>query len=201
MYRIGAAASYIASGAAAAGSGWHVYVVETRSGKLYTGITTDITRRLRQHAGHIKGGAKSMRGDPPVRLRYAETAENRSVATRREMAIKSLSKREKTRLVAAGSGGGGGETSQKNTGSSRGIAAEFFEHDEKYGGGGGVVALPAEELEALDPFLRTGADALGSDVGTTATPGSLVQPVERKKRQQLEREQRMFPKEGIIEDE
>ena len=138
-----------------------------------------------------------MRGDPPVKLRYAETAENRSVATRREMAIKSLSRQEKMRLV--GSGGCGGDGSQKSTGPIRGSAAAFFEDGEKHGGGGGV-ALPAEELATLDPFLRAGDKALGSDLGTAAAPES---PVQRERKQQQQQQQDlhkcMFLKE-VIED-
>ena len=88
------------SAALASGTpGWYVYVLETRSGKLYSGITVDVPRRVAQHAGARRGGARSLRGDPPVRLRYAETAETRSAATKRETALKRLTRAEKLRLV------------------------------------------------------------------------------------------------------
>jgi|TARA_B110000971_G_scaffold29854_1_gene26898 putative endonuclease len=80
-------------------TGWFVYVVETKSGKLYTGVTIDVKRRLEQHAGWKAGGAKALRGDPPVRLRYAETAVDRSQATRREIAIKKMPRAKKLELV------------------------------------------------------------------------------------------------------
>ena len=90
-----------ATAAFAAAGGWHVYVVETKSGKFYTGITTDITRRLQQHAGVRKGGAKALRGDPPVRLRYTEPADDRSGASRREAALKKLTRTQKLALCAS----------------------------------------------------------------------------------------------------
>ena len=79
--------------------GWLVYVVETKGGKLYTGITVSLRRRMEQHAGTRTGGAKAFRLDPPARLRYAETAVNRAEATRREMAIKKLRRADKLALI------------------------------------------------------------------------------------------------------
>lgn len=96
--------------AAAASKPWHVYIVETKSGKLYSGITVDVRRRIEQHCGKRAGGAKSLRGDPPVRLRYAETAPDRSSATRREMAIKRLPRAEKLRLIDGLAGPAADET-------------------------------------------------------------------------------------------
>ena len=157
MHRIAATASLAAAAAAAAAAGassggggrWHVYVVETMSGKLYTGISTDVTRRLRQHAGLQKGGAKALRGDPPKRQRYAETAENRSTATRREIALKKLPHAEKMRLVAEGER----LTKKRAAG---GLLEGMGGLGE--GGGGGVVALAADELAALDPFRNIDDD-------------------------------------------
>ena len=79
--------------------GWFVYVVETKSGKLYTGVTVDVKRRLEQHQGIRAGGAKALRGDPPVKLRYAETAADRSKATKRESEIKRMPRCKKLELV------------------------------------------------------------------------------------------------------
>ena len=37
---------------------YYIYTLRCADGSLYTGITTDVKRRMRQHLGHIKGGAK-----------------------------------------------------------------------------------------------------------------------------------------------
>lgn len=74
-----------------------VYVVECDDGTFYTGYTTDVERRVREHdAGE---GAKYTRGRTPVTLRHVEEFETRSAAMSREYAIKRLSRREKERLV------------------------------------------------------------------------------------------------------
>lgn len=74
-----------------------VYIIECADGTLYTGYTTDIKRRLREHnEGH---GAKYTRGRTPVELRHVETFHSRSSALQREAAIQQLSRTEKDRLV------------------------------------------------------------------------------------------------------
>jgi putative endonuclease len=76
---------------------WHVYIIECDDGSLYTGITTDLTKRLTAHnAGR---GAKYTKSRRPVQLRYSEAAQDRSHASQREYAIKSLSKSAKTKLM------------------------------------------------------------------------------------------------------
>ena len=77
---------------------WFVYILSCRDGSLYTGITTDCVRRLAQH--NAGNGAKYTRAKLPVQLVYQERAENRSQATKREMAIKKLTRQQKQRLVA-----------------------------------------------------------------------------------------------------
>ena len=80
-------------------SGWQVYIIESSDSKLYTGITTDITLRWQQHqAGK---GARFFRGRQPRRLCYLESCSNRSEASKREAAIKQLSRTEKLALIAA----------------------------------------------------------------------------------------------------
>ena len=75
----------------------YVYVVECRDGSYYTGYTTDVQRRVAEHdAGE---GAKYTRGRTPVDLVYTESFESRSAAMSREYEIKSLSRRQKERLV------------------------------------------------------------------------------------------------------
>ncbi len=76
----------------------YVYVVECADGSLYTGYTTDVKRRVREHdAGE---GAKYTRGRTPVELRHVETFASRSAAQSREHEIKALSRAQKERLVA-----------------------------------------------------------------------------------------------------
>ena len=101
LARAAAALSVSAASAGAKRGGWFVYVVETKSGKLYSGITVDVKRRIEQHSGVRVGAAKALRGDPPVRLRYAETAADRSEATKREMTIKRMPRAKKLELVEA----------------------------------------------------------------------------------------------------
>lgn len=78
---------------------WFVYVIESRSGKFYTGVATDVNRRFRQHAGGLKGGAKFFRSDPPALLLYEESFPDRSSAQKRESQIKSYSRRQKEFLI------------------------------------------------------------------------------------------------------
>lgn len=81
---------------------WFVYIIEAANGKFYTGITTDIERRLRQHRQQQNGGARFFRTSPPRKLVYQETQPDRSSASRREAAIKKLSRQAKLALIQAG---------------------------------------------------------------------------------------------------
>ena len=80
-------------------SSWYVYILECADGSLYTGITTDLERRLREH-NEGKLGARYTRARRPVSLRYSATFENRSEASVEEAKIKKLSRRKKLELVA-----------------------------------------------------------------------------------------------------
>ena len=74
-----------------------VYIVRCADGTLYTGWTTDVTRRVAQHnAGR---GARYTRMRRPVALVYREEMPDRSTAMRREAAIKKLDRERKERLV------------------------------------------------------------------------------------------------------
>lgn len=77
--------------------GWFVYMLRCGDGSLYTGSTTDVTRRLREHQSGT--GAKYTRSRPPVALVYTEPAADRAAAQRREAAIKRLPHREKLNLL------------------------------------------------------------------------------------------------------
>lgn len=75
----------------------YVYVLECADGSFYTGYTTDVERRVREHdAGK---GAKYTRGRTPVELQHTEAYETKSDAMSREYEIKQLSRAQKERLV------------------------------------------------------------------------------------------------------
>ena len=79
---------------------WTVYIIRADDDSLYTGITTDLQRRWLQHSG-LRGGAKFFRGRKPLALVYAEPGHDRSSASRREAAIKRLSRPAKEILLSA----------------------------------------------------------------------------------------------------
>ena len=77
---------------------WSVYLVRCRDGSLYTGITTDLVRRL---AAHNSGTAsRYTRSRRPVRVVHEETGFNHSTALKREAAIKRLPRQKKLALLA-----------------------------------------------------------------------------------------------------
>jgi len=78
---------------------WTVYMLRTRAGSLYTGITTDVARRLEEHRSGARG-AKSLRGKGPLALVYQYPAPDRSTASRLEARIKKLTRPEKEALLA-----------------------------------------------------------------------------------------------------
>ncbi len=74
---------------------WYVYILQCADNSLYTGITTDVTRRLTEHNNDNKLAAKYTRVRRPVKLVYQEKLESRSLATKREAEIKKLKRDEK----------------------------------------------------------------------------------------------------------
>lgn len=77
---------------------WYLYLIETAAGALYTGITTDVDRRLAEHrAGR---GAKALRGKGPLVLLYHECVGDHGEALRREAAVKRLSAAAKRQWLA-----------------------------------------------------------------------------------------------------
>lgn len=77
---------------------WQVYIIRCSDDSLYTGITTDIARRFRQHAAGR--GARYFWGRQPLGVVYLETEHSRSSAARREASIKAMKRAEKALLVA-----------------------------------------------------------------------------------------------------
>ncbi|ENT8193660.1 GIY-YIG nuclease family protein [Salmonella enterica subsp. enterica serovar Worthington] len=74
-----------------------MYLIRTADNALYTGITTDVARRYRQH--QTGKGAKALRGKGELTLAFAAQVGDRSLALRIEYRIKQLTKRQKERLV------------------------------------------------------------------------------------------------------
>ncbi len=79
---------------------WSVYVLRCADGSLYTGVTTDLERRLRQH--NDGSGAAYTRSRLPVSLAWHEDAADRPAALRRELQIKSLRRSAKLSLIGPG---------------------------------------------------------------------------------------------------
>ena len=80
---------------------WCVYLLRCADGTLYTGITTDVARRVEEHNGNGGPGARYTRSRRPVELVYVESAADRAEASRREAAIKRLDRAGKLRLCAS----------------------------------------------------------------------------------------------------
>ena len=78
---------------------WYMYVLICADNSLYCGITTNLKRRLKQHNGELKGGAKYTRGRSPCRFVYIKKAMNRSIASKLEYQFKQLSRKNKIDLI------------------------------------------------------------------------------------------------------
>ena len=76
---------------------WYLYILRCADGTLYTGITTDVEKRLQQHQSGK--GAKYTRGRSPLELVYREECGTHSDALKREYAVKSLNREQKEQLV------------------------------------------------------------------------------------------------------
>ena len=86
---------------------WNVYIVRCADGSLYTGVATDVTRRIAEHNGNGTRGARYTRARRPVNLVYQEPAASRSEAGQREYAIKQVNRTAKQALIARGGGNAG----------------------------------------------------------------------------------------------
>ena len=76
---------------------WYLYILRCGDGSLYTGITTDVPRRLEAH--RQGKGAKYTRGRAPLILCYQEKCGTHSEALKRELAVKALTRAEKEALI------------------------------------------------------------------------------------------------------
>jgi putative endonuclease len=76
---------------------WIIYIVQCRDGSLYTGITTDLKKRLKRH--NEGRASKYTRAKKPVKLVYSKTSNSESAARKREIDIKKLSHINKMKLI------------------------------------------------------------------------------------------------------
>lgn len=79
---------------------WYVYMLHCRDGTLYTGVTTDLQRRLQEH-NRGGQGARYTRARRPVTLAYHEMTASRATACRRERELKQLTRGQKQRLISS----------------------------------------------------------------------------------------------------
>ncbi|HSX20978.1 MAG TPA: GIY-YIG nuclease family protein [Gammaproteobacteria bacterium] len=78
---------------------WYVYIIRCADRSLYTGITTDVTRRVREHCAQGKRTAKYLRGKAPLKLVLQLAIGNKDVALQVEYKIKQLSKAQKEAMI------------------------------------------------------------------------------------------------------
>ena len=81
---------------------YFVYMLRCEDGSVYTGITTDMARRWREHTGTDGKGAKYTRRHPPVKVLSLWQCEGRGAASRLEYRIKQLPKPRKEELAQNG---------------------------------------------------------------------------------------------------
>ncbi len=80
---------------------WYLYIIKCRDGSLYTGISTDVKRRLAAHRDNK--GAKYLRGRGPLSLVFSKKIGSRALALKVESMVKKLPKHKKERLIRTGS--------------------------------------------------------------------------------------------------
>jgi putative endonuclease len=81
---------------------WFVYVVRCADGTLYTGIASDVERRIAEHLKANGKGAKYLRGRAPLELVFMQVCESRGAALSLESRMKGLSKAEKEEAIRCG---------------------------------------------------------------------------------------------------
>ena len=82
---------------------WYLYILKCSNNTYYTGVTTDIERRLKEHNNKQLRGSKYAKARIPVELVYQETHPDRSRAQKREYQIKQLTRAKKEELIKDGS--------------------------------------------------------------------------------------------------
>lgn len=79
---------------------WHIYMIKTRLDTLYTGVTTDVARRFKEHCSGNKRSARYLKGKGPLELVWHQVVGTKSAALQYEYRVKQLSKAEKQRLIS-----------------------------------------------------------------------------------------------------
>ena len=77
---------------------WYVYMITNQKGHLYTGITTDLKRRLNEHL-NSPSGAKFFHFGQAQKIVFSKKCNNRSEASKLEARIKKMSRKKKLDLV------------------------------------------------------------------------------------------------------
>ena len=80
---------------------YYIYILSCQDGSLYTGITPDLKRRMRQHWGLCRGGAKYTRSHPPQALCGLWETDDHTAAAQFEIYCKQLSRQKKQALLAS----------------------------------------------------------------------------------------------------
>jgi len=79
---------------------WFLYLIRSRDGSLYTGITTDVKRRFREHQDGGRKGSKYLRGKAPLELVLKREIKSKSLALKVENIVKRMTKTEKEMFVS-----------------------------------------------------------------------------------------------------
>jgi putative endonuclease len=77
---------------------WHLYILQCSDRTFYTGITTDVDRRVNEH-NSMPVGAKYTRCRRPVELVYAKRFKTRQLAMKEELRVKKLAREDKMKLI------------------------------------------------------------------------------------------------------
>ena len=83
-------------------SDWYLYLIRCRDSTLYTGISTDVDRRLAQHQGEGSTGSRYLKGRGPLNLVFKEKVGSKSLALKLEHRVKKMSKARKEKLIKVG---------------------------------------------------------------------------------------------------
>ena len=81
---------------------WHLYILKCSDGSLYTGVSTDVARRFKEHRDGK--GSKALRAKRPVKVVYREKFSTRSLAQVREVQIKRWTRAKKLALISGDPG-------------------------------------------------------------------------------------------------
>ncbi|ART64178.1 GIY-YIG nuclease family protein [Kushneria marisflavi] len=81
---------------------WSLYIIENRLGHLYTGVTTDVARRLKEHQDDGARCARALRGKGPLRLRFSCLVGDKGKALSIERRVKKLSRLKRLAIIEKG---------------------------------------------------------------------------------------------------